>query len=207
MSALESRYSVQAFATAGDTIAPGKVVGLGYTVEQGKVILTWEALKVNQDGTILDDLQGYRIFRKKTSGGTFALVGSVNASTTTYTDTGMKDGATYIYAVAAFDDEALPQEGEKSAELEVKTIPSVPTGLTATGFDGKIRLDWQSIKNESDAELNENLAGYNIYRSTKDGTEYTKIGTAGITEATFEDLTVENSTKYYYVITSYDNTL
>ncbi|EOO44530.1 fibronectin type III domain-containing protein [Bacillus cereus] len=207
MSALESLYSVQAFATAGDSVAPGKATGLAYTVNQGKVNLTWSAVTKNADDTVIDDLQGYRIFRKKTSGGTFALVGSVNASTTTYTDTGMKDGATYIYAVAAFDDEALPQEGEKSAELEVKTIPSVPTGLTATGFDGKIRLDWQSIKNESDAELNENLAGYNIYRSTKDGTEYTKIGTAGTTEATFEDSTIENSTKYYYVITSYDNTL
>lgn len=207
MSALESLYSVQAFATAGDSVAPGKVTGLAYTVNQGKVNLTWSAVTKNADDTVIDDLQGYRIFRKKTSGGAFALVGSVNAETTAYTDTGMKDGATYIYAIAAFDDEALPQEGEKSAELEVKTIPSVPTGLTATGFDGKIRLDWQSIKNESDAELNENLAGYNVYRSTKDGTEYTKIGTAGITETTFEDSTVENSTKYYYVITSYDNTL
>ncbi|MBJ7935646.1 fibronectin type III domain-containing protein [Bacillus thuringiensis] len=207
MSALESLYSTQAFATAGDSVAPGKVTGLTYTVNQGKVNLTWSAVTKNADDTVIDDLQGYRIFRKKTSDGTFALVGSVNASTTTYTDTGMKDGATYIYAVAAFDDEALPQEGEKSAELEVKTIPSVPTGLTATGFDGKIRLDWQSIKNESDSELNENLAGYNVYRSTKDGTEYTKIGTTGTTEITFEDSTVENSTKYYYVITSYDNTL
>ncbi|HDX9712871.1 hypothetical protein PDL03_18865 [Bacillus cereus] len=207
MSALESRYSVQVFATAGDTIAPGKVVGLNYTIEQGKVILSWDALKVNADGSVLDDLQGYRIFRKKTAGATFALVGSVGASATTYTDSGMKDGASYIYAVAAFDDEALPQEGEKSAELEVKTIPSIPVGVTATAFDGKIRIDWQSVKNESDAELNENLAGYNIYRSTKDGVEYSKIGATGATEATFEDTTVENNTKYYYVITSYDNTL
>lgn len=75
---------------------------------------------MNADGSVLDDLQGYRIFRKKTAGATFALVGSVGASATTYTDSGMKDGASYIYAVAAFDDEALPQEGEKSAELEVK---------------------------------------------------------------------------------------
>lgn len=207
MGALESRYSVQVFASAGDNIAPGKVVGLGYTVEQGKVILTWDALKVNQDGSVLDDLQGYRIFRKKTAELSFSLVGSVNAETTTYTDTGMKDGANYIYAVAAFDDESLPNEGEKSAELGVKTIPSVPAGFTATGLDGKIRLDWQSVKNESDAELNENLAGYNVYRSTKDGVDYAKIGTAGAAETTFEDTTVENNTKYYYVVTSYDNTL
>lgn len=204
---LESQYSNQVTASAGDMLAPAQVTGLVYSVSQGKVTLAWNAVTTNSDGSTLDDLSSYRIFRKKNAGDAFAQIGQVDAINTEFDDMSAKDGADYIYAVAAFDDEPTPNEGEKSADLAVKTIPSIPTNLNSQGFDGKIRLDWTSVKDGEDAEVNENLAGYNVYRSDVDGSGYVKVGSAAPGEVSFEDSSVANGNIYYYVVTSYDNSL
>ena len=154
----------------------------------------------------LSDLAGYYIYRKETSGGSFTQIDSVAAGTTSYTDNTALDGATYFYAISAYDDEATPNEGVKSADHQVNTIPSVPQNLTATAFDGKIKLDWDSVQDGGQPKLNENLAGYNIYRSTTSGYGYTNIGNTTTGTVTFEDSSVTNGTTYYYVVTAYDNT-
>lgn len=205
MAVLESQYSAQVNAMSDDILAPAQVTGVAHTVEQGKVILTWDAVTTNEDGSALADLGSYRIFRKKNSADAFSQIGQVDAAVLTYTDTAMKDGASYIYAVAAYDDEPTPNEGAKSADHAVKTIPSIPQGLAPTTFDNMIRLDWTSVQDGVDLELNENLAGYNVYRSEVDGGPYTVIGSAAASETSFEDSSAVNGTMYYYVITAYDN--
>jgi uncharacterized protein len=208
MAALESLYSNQVSAMLNeDVIAPGQVTGLAYTVEQGKVILTWNAVTNNADASPIDDLVGYRIFRKANAGDSFELISVVDANETTHTDQTAKDGATFIYAVSAIDDAPTPNEGAKSADLEVKTIPSIPTGLISSATEKAISLNWKSVKEEGDAKLNENLAGYNVYRSEVDGSDYEKIGTAGVVETSFEDATAVAGNTYFYVITAFDNSL
>ncbi|ECP9029756.1 hypothetical protein FU976_08045 [Campylobacter jejuni] len=208
MPQLQSGYSnqVSAMLTA-DTIAPKQVTGLSYTVEQGKVILNWNAVTQNTDDSAIDDLAGYRVFRKDAAGDVFSLLGSVESLVTTYTDMTAKAGANYIYAVSAFDDEETPNVGEVSADLLVKTIPSVPTGLVSSASGVAITLNWNTVKVELDAKLNENLAGYNVYRSEVDGSGYVKIGSAAPAETTFVDSTAVQGTTYFYVITAYDNSL
>lgn len=274
---LESQYSAQVSAMALDGLAPAQVTGLQFTVEQGKVNLSWDPVTttalftdqftgdgantsfqltyldvaagyytVQVDGVLqtegtdytmdlvngvitfttapadqanievayrqnLKDLAGYRIFRKRPSEGAFTVIGTVastvDSQITVFSDTTALDGCTYDYAVAAIDDEETPNEGQKSATIQVKTVPSVPQGLTATAYDKKIVLRWQSVKDPGNPDLNENLAGYNIYRSETDGTGYVKIGMVADTETEFEDTTVENGRTYYYVITAFDNSL
>lgn len=207
MTRLESLYSSQVTAMAGDAVAPAQVQGLGFTVEQGKVILTWSAVTTNSDASPLLDLSGYRVFRKKLAGDAFVQIGQTASNVETFEDSSMKDGASYIYAVAAFDDEATPQEGLKSSDLAVKTIPSVPQDLASAAFDSKVTLTWTSVKDEADAELNENLAGYAVYRSEVDGSGYVLVDEVTADVETFDDLTVENGTQYFYVVTSFDNSL
>lgn len=207
MPRLESLYSTQVSAMAGDTIAPAQVQNLRFTVEQGKVLLAWDAVTTNSDASPITDLSGYRVFRKKTAGDELVDIGQVASDVLAFEDSSIKDGASYIYAVAAFDDEAVPQEGVKSNELAVKTIPSVPTGLETSAFDSKIQLDWTSVKDELDAEVNENLAGYAIYRSETDGSGYESIGEVTADMETYEDATAVNGTTYYYVVTSFDDSI
>jgi fibronectin type 3 domain-containing protein len=135
------------------------------------------------------------------------MIGSVNAATLTYQDNTIIDGANFVYAVAAVDNETTPNEGTRSADLAVKTVPSVPTGLTSTASDGKIHLSWSTVKDGGVPKKNENLAGYNIYRSETDGSGYAKVGNAAANATQYDDTTVVNGTTYYYVITAYDNSL
>lgn len=208
MPQLQSGYSNQVSAMlAADTVAPKQVTGLSYTVEQGKVILNWNAVTQNTDESTIDDLAGYRIFRKDAAGDAFTLLASVEPIATTYSDMTAKDGANYIYAVAAYDDESTPNVGEASADLSVKTIPSIPTGLVSSASSVDITLNWNTVKVELDPKLNENLAGYNVYRSEADGTGYVKIGSAAPAETAFIDNTAAQGTTYFYVITAYDNSI
>lgn len=160
---------------------------------------------------VLDDLSAYRIYRKRPADGSFTLLDTVNSTTaaqvTALTDVTAHDGSTYDYAVSAIDDEVTPNEGIQSAALAVKTIPSVPQGLVPSAFDAMIRLNWNSVKDEAIPEKNENLAGYNIYRSEVDGSGYENIGNVAAEETSFEDSSAVNGTTYYYVITAYDNSL
>jgi uncharacterized protein len=279
---LESLFSAQVSAMAQDLLAPAQVTGLDFTVEQGKVHLTWNPVTLSSlitdyfagddsktsfelmyndvaEGTCvvkvdgielvegddytldaangvivfanapaapneigeknievsyrqnLRDLAGYKVFRKRPEDATFTEIGlvasTIDSQVTTFTDLTALDGSTYDYAVAAYDDEETPNEGEKSATIQVKTVPSIPQGLSAVAYDSKIVLRWNSVKDPSVPEKNENLAGYNIYRSETDGADYVKIGMAAPTETEFVDSSVENGRTYYYVITAYDNSL
>jgi hypothetical protein len=207
MAKLESLYSQQISAMASDAISPGQVTGLSFTVEQGKVTLNWNAVTLNNDASPISDLAGYRVFRKKNAGDALAEITSVASDVLTFEDTTTKDGSSYIYAVSAYDNEPTPNEGLKSDDLAVKTIPSVPTGLVSSAFDSKIVLDWSSVKDAGDVELNENLAGYGIYRSLINGSGYVSIGSSASDVETFEDTTAVNDTTYYYVITAFDDSL
>lgn len=67
-------------------------------------------------------------------------------------------------------------------------VPEV-TGLHATGGNGQVALDWNSV---TGAE------GYAVYRALIEGGALTKVG--DVTGTTFVDTDVVNGTKYYYAV-------
>jgi hypothetical protein len=54
------------------------------------------------------------------------------------------------------------------------------------------------------ASTSQNVAGYNVYRSTTSGGTYTKLNTALITGTTFTDGSCQSGQTYYYAATSVD---
>ncbi len=99
--------------------------------------LTWTAPTTNTDGTPLTDLAGYKVYVSATVDGTYALIGTVAAATTTYTDTVTVPNNTITrryYVVTAFDgagnESAYSNQAVKSF-FGVDTIgPKAPTNLT-----------------------------------------------------------------------------
>jgi hypothetical protein len=73
--------------------------------------------------------------------------------------------------------------------------PAAPIGLIAIAGDTQVSLDW-------DDNIEADLAGYDVYRSTTGGTGYAKIATTIDSEYTDTDLT--NGTTYYYMVTALD---
>ncbi len=77
--------------------------------------------------------------------------------------------------------------------------PAPPAGLTATGADGSVSLDWVD-SSESD------LDGYEVYRSQTSAGPYTKLTASLLSASLYQDTAVVNGTTYFYVITAVDLT-
>jgi|GEM_PF-546264 len=77
------------------------------------------------------------------------------------------------------------------------SAPAAPTGLQTSSGDGIVLLDW-------DDNTEEDLAGYNVYRSVTPGSGYTKLNGSLLASSDFTDSTVTNDITYYYVVTAED---
>jgi hypothetical protein len=83
-----------------------------------EVILTWETLTKNADGTNLTDLAGYRIYYSHTSGGSYPYVVTVGPDET-MSRIQLPNGGRWYFFATAFDNvgnESLPSN-EISTEI------------------------------------------------------------------------------------------
>ena len=107
---------------------------------------------------------GYRIDRSTNNGSTWTTAGTVGAGFTTFTDTGLTEATSYTYRVVATN---AAGDSAPSTTRSTITLPSAPTGLTATAVSGgQINLSWV---NHSSVASN-----YYIEQST-DGTTWQPI--------------------------------
>jgi uncharacterized protein (DUF1800 family)/fibronectin type 3 domain-containing protein len=131
---------------------------------------------------------GYLIFRA--AAGTWNASPIAVVSVTTYTNTGLTNGTTYSYKVAAYTDGGTgPQSGEVSA-LPVGT----PTGLKGEGADTRISLTWQQAAG---------AATYTVYRSTSDVDSTFALIASGVPALSFLDAGLTNGTRYYYRVRAF----
>jgi hypothetical protein len=93
-----------------------------------------------------------------------------------------------------------------TSNFTVKVTDSASPATTATasfsitvaaGSGYSVQLNWT-------ASPSSGVTGYNIYRSTVNGSGYTKITSSPVSGLTYTDGTVAASTTYYYVATSVD---
>lgn len=90
--------------------------------------------------------------------------------------------------------DSLPGFGDSSP-------PNSPSGLNAASGDASIALEWNAVQAED-------LAGYNVYRSTStissvSGTSPIN-GESPVSDTSYTDDTAENGTLYHYVVTAVD---
>ncbi|MBN1422274.1 MAG: alkaline phosphatase [Planctomycetes bacterium] len=187
----ESGYSDQASATPqnGAPLPPANLVA---TAGDTQVTLTW-------DVSPEPDIAGYNVYSRTDPEGTYDQVNTDGLVTeATYTDTGLANDTPYYYVVTAVDTEEAESgySDEASATPTDMTPPAVPTELAATAGDGQVSLEW--------ADGGVDVAGYNVYRSTTPGGDYTQIGEP-VTANAYTDSPVTSGTTYYYVVTAFDS--
>ncbi len=137
----------------------------------------------------------YTIYRGTISDGeAVAPVGTVSGTTTTFADTGLTNGKTYFYNVAANNSVGVsPDSNEVSVvPAGTVTVPPTPAGLVATAGNGSVALSWTASAGAT---------SYSVYRGTAAGGESsTAVGTS--TTTSFTDSGLTNGTTYYYTITA-----
>jgi hypothetical protein len=177
-----------------DGTAPTAPTGLITAVSGQTVNLWWSPASDPESG-----ISQYRIYRGTSSGGSKALLGFVNGSNLSASDTSGAASTTYFYEVRAVNGTGL--EGGSSNEAVALTgdVPPVaPNGLTATISGGDdVALDWSD-------NAEQDLAGYRVYRGDASGGPYAQVGPVLVTSSGYTDADLVQGRTYYYVVSAVD---
>jgi fibronectin type 3 domain-containing protein len=189
----ESRPWVQI--GAASPVAPSAPQSLAATAASGSVSLTWSPPASNGGAAVT----GYNIYRGTSAGGESATPIAANVAGTGFTDTGLVNGTTYYYTVAAVNSAGVsPKSNETSATpASVQaTVPSAPQSLTAKGADGSVSLSWAAPSSNGGSPV----TGYDVYRGTSPGGESATPIAANVSATGFTDTSAVNGTTYYYTV-------
>jgi hypothetical protein len=186
-----AQWTTQNFAVVASTSSgpfpPGAPVLNPPTAGNGSVGLSWSAPSSNGGATITD----YAVYRSTSSGNETFLANTGGALT--YSDTGLTNGTTYYYKVAAINSAGT---GSPSNEVSAtpRTTPGAPVLNTPTAGNGSVGLSWSAPASNGGATITD----YAVYRSTTSGQEAFLANTGGA--LTYNDAAVTNGTTYYYEV-------
>ena len=200
---------------------PERVTNLEAKVTEPAIELSWATPKKTSAGSPLDQLTGYRVFRGEidpsSAQATPRDIGLAKwkspltlvapATENVYRDTLFEFGKTYAYVVRAV---ALagdgPVESDDSAPVVVSPMdtfpPSPPQNVVAAttsppGGTPSVDLSW-SVNLEND------LAGYRVYRSDTQGTRGRLQTTDLLPAPAYRDMSVQQGHMYWYSVTAVD---
>ncbi|MFZ0773760.1 MAG: malectin domain-containing carbohydrate-binding protein, partial [Candidatus Sulfotelmatobacter sp.] len=192
--------------TSSCSTVPSAPTGLTATASSSSVIgLSWTAVTPPANCTI----SSYSVYGSTTSGFTPSSANLIKSgvTTTSYSNTGLAASTTYYYVVEAVDAEGTSAaSGQASAETSpasCSTVPSAPTGLTATASSSSaIGLSWTAVT----PPANCTISSYSVYGSTTSG--FTpgsgNLITSGLTGTSYSNTGLAASTTYYYVVEALD---
>jgi fibronectin type 3 domain-containing protein len=172
--------------------APSAPQSLAATGGSGSVSLSWAAPSSNGGSPVT----GYDIYRGASPGAESATPVASNVTAASYADTGLTDGTTYYYTVAAVNAAGVsPPSGEASATPQALP-PTAPANLTAAAAGPtQVNLAWTAATPGSSP-----ISGYQI---TRNGTV---IATTTTTATSYSDTTVAPGTGYSYTVAAVDAT-
>ena len=103
---------------------------LPFAVRAAQADLTWTIPTTNRDGSALNDLAGFKVYRRtiSTSYDHTTAIADLPATATAYTDTNLPEGH-YVYIVTAYDTAGNESYGSNEAGKEIKIIPGNPLNL------------------------------------------------------------------------------
>jgi autotransporter-associated beta strand protein len=171
-----SAYSNQASAST----QPGAVGTLTAAAGNTQVQLGW---------TAASGATSYVVQRSLT-GSNFATIG--NASGLSYTDSNLTNGTKYYYVVAGISTTGTGAFSPQANATPTSAVPTAPTGLTATGTNDGVILNWTGPLTAT---------GYIVYQASVSGGPYTEIA-SGLTGTTYTNTGLSPFTTYYYVVSA-----
>lgn len=185
------RYRFRPISAAGHDISISAVSNTLYTNTQplappvftaegtnaSTVALTWSSVP---------QVTSYRVYRSNTSGSGHALVQTVTAPTTNWTDSGLASDQSYYYFVRSVNQYGVASNDSVERGVYLTTPPS---GLVANNSGSDITLSWNAVGGATQ---------YFIYRSNTTGGPYGLIGNSATNSYT--DSSTTPNAQYYYII-------
>ena len=133
---------------------------------------------------------GFKLHRSLTADfASSTLVATLPADTTSYRNPGLTAGTTYYYQVSAYNNSGTSSAASTSASTPAPTIPSAPTGLSASAGNARVALSWNAVTGAT---------SYLVNRATSATGTYSTVATTAA--ASYTDTQVVNGNTYYYTV-------
>ncbi|MDR2580817.1 MAG: fibronectin type III domain-containing protein [Fibromonadaceae bacterium] len=166
-----------------------------FSAPTGLTAVANDARSVTISWSAVSDATSYRIYRSTSESGDYARVATVTGSlNTSFTNDGVtyrpQPNTIYYYRVTALNGSV---ESDRSSAASVTTPPAAP-GNPRINVDStaSLTVSWGVV---SGATV------YNVYRSSSQAGDYSKIGTASTNSYTDKNELLDN-TQYYYRISA-----
>lgn len=200
-------------------IKPLPAAPTGFFTHQAgnRVLLSWTIPSVNQDGSKLDDLLGFHLYRIEYEEGSFCpecrdpeaplhrfdldYLEEVrrDGQRLSFWDTQVRPGVGYRYRLRAVTRKGFEGEGS-TLQRVVRAAPPAPEGLSGQPGDRKVQLRWRTPEELAAGDV---LLGFNVYRSTGDVPLPEKAHNITLILAPeFDDYGLDNNTPYRYAVRS-----
>jgi hypothetical protein len=118
-----------------------------------------------------------------------------------YQDTALEFGMAYFYEMMAYNERE--KEGKPTKHLVVfwDQPPAVPLGFKVERKYKALRLSWQPVAALQDGSSLEDFAGYNIYRTMRQGIyEEGPVNSEPVQEPLYEDVPEKIDETYFYTV-------
>jgi titin len=160
------------------------------TAYNGQVVLAWTAPAAGAS-----TITGYQV-QRSTNGIAWTTLTSAAPLTRTYTATGLTNGTTYRFRVAAHNASGW---GDFSPAVSVapKTVPTVPGTPTATAYNGQVVLVWGAPSSAGSKPI----TTYRIQRSTN-GVAWTTVTSTAPLTRTYTAVGLVNGTTYQFRVSA-----
>jgi outer membrane protein assembly factor BamB len=170
------------YGVVGSTL-PSTPKNLVATAGNGQAVLSWSAAS---------GATSYDLYRSTTAGGEGATPVATGIVSTSYTNTGLTNGTTYYFTLAAVNASgASAQSNEASVTPVAPPPPPTPTNLSATAGNAQATLSWSAASGAT---------SYNLYRSTTAGGEGATPVATGIVSTSYTNTGLTNGTTYFFTV-------
>ncbi len=161
----------------------------------------WLAPDSNIDGTPLENVGGYVVYRYKGDGPPRKLTPSP-VDGLKFEDREFEFGKAlgyFVRAVAAGTDGAVESGDSSAVAIVPRDIfpPAAPAGLAVVAGDGLVSLSWRPAKERD-------LDGYRVWRKEAGGPAFGALGECLVRENTFTDRSAAKGVSYVYAVSAVD---
>jgi len=176
------------------TIIPATPSALSLqSVSQNQVSLSWTDNATNETG--------FKVERKQGTSGSYTVLALLPANTTTYSDTRVTAGITYIYRIHAYNrsgNSSYTNQTTASVPGVTPTLPAAPVSLIATAISSsQVDLIW------TDKATDE--AGFRVERKIGATGVYSVITTLTVNVSSYSDISVAVGQNYIYRVLAFNS--
>ena len=166
---------------------PASVSG---TAGNTEVALSWSAPASNGGASITD----YVVQYSSNSGSTWSAAMSTGSTSANFTVTGLTNGTTYIFKVAATNSAGSGNYSASSPSVTPATTPDVPTSVSGTAGNTEVTLSWTAPANNGGSAI----TNYSIQYSSDEGTSWSEALLTGSTSTSHTVTGLTNGTAYVF---------